>query len=280
MNISYINSTLHIKDIPFDPQLTLIDSAQVFHWKKTDTNEYRAVVAGKKIRLLSADDGFLLDPVSEADIPFWCHYFDFGRDYAAIAQSCAAYPTAQQAMHLLPGMRVLNQPPWETLISFITSANNNVSRIRSLIEKLIDAFGEEGAFPTPERLSSACENDLRALGFGYRAPYLIKTAQIIQSGFPLDHLKNLPYSEAHAQLLSLPGVGDKVADCVQLFSTGHSEAFPIDVWVERLMKRWFLPDAHGKREISRKAHEMFGRNAGIIQQSLFHCARLGLIPLE
>lgn len=280
MNIIYTSGILHITDTPFDPQLTLIDSAQVFHWRKLSANEYGAVIGGRSVLLLAEDNGFSLSPIKEDDIPFWRHYFDLDRDYAAIAESCAAYPTAQRAMQLLPGMRVLNQLPWEALVSFIISANNNVSRIRGLVEKLIDHFGEEGSFPTPEQLSSVSEESLRSLGFGYRAPYLIKTARIIQDGFPLETLRDLPYEEAHRQLLSLPGVGDKVADCVQLFGTGHSEAFPIDVWVERLMKHWFLPDAHGKREISRKAHEMFGRNAGIVQQSLFHCARLGLIPLD
>ena len=281
MNISYTDGILNISGIPFDPQLTLIDSAQVFHWKKVSDNEYCAAVSERRIRLFAAgSDSFSLNPVKEEDILFWRHYFDLDRDYAAIAQLCSAYPIAGQAMQLLPGLRVLNQPPWETLVSFIISANNNISRIRGLVEKLIDHFGKEGAFPTPAQLSCVGEEELRSLGFGYRAPYLIKTARMIQSGFQLDELKNLPYEDAHRQLLSLPGVGDKVADCVQLFGTGHSEAFPIDVWVERLMKHWFLPDAHGKREISRKAREMFGTNAGIIQQSLFHCARLGLIPLE
>ena len=103
---------------------------------------------------------------------------------------------------------------------------------------------------------------------------------MIKDGFPLESLSDMPYEEAHRMLIQLSGVGDKVADCVQLFGTGHSEAFPVDVWVERLMKKWFIPEAHGKREVCRKAHEMFGKEAGIVQQSLFHCARLGLIPLD
>ena len=280
MNISYTDGVLSIADLPFDPQLTLIDSAQVFHWKKTKETEFFASVGSRHVFLTTDDNGFSLSRVSKEDIPFWRHYFDLDRNYSAIAEACAAFPTAQRAMQLLPGMRVLNQPPWETLVAFIISANNNVSRIRGLVEKLIDHYGENGSFPTPEQLSLVSEESLRSLGFGYRAPYLIKTARMVHDGFPLRLLRDLSYEEAHRLLISLPGVGDKVADCVQLFGTGHSEAFPIDVWVERLMKCWFLPEAHGKREISRRAHEMFGKNAGIIQQSLFHCARLGLIPLE
>lgn len=280
MNISYSSSVMRVTGIEFDPQITLIDSAQVFHWKKRDDNVYFAIVDGKGIHLTQHSGGFSLSPISEEDVSFWRLYFDLDRDYPSIAAACSDFPTAQLAMQLLPGMRVLNQPPWETLISFIISANNNVSRIRQLIEKLIVHFGENGAFPTPDRLSQVAEAELRFLGFGYRAPYLIKTSRLVRDGFPLNELRGMTYEEAHSLLLSLPGVGDKVADCVQLFGTGHSEAFPVDVWVERLMKKWFVPDAHGKREICRKAHEMFGKNAGIIQQSLFHCARLNLIPLE
>ena len=280
MDIRYRGGVMSVAGLTFDAQLTLIDSAQVFHWKNCSSDTFSAVVGGKRVVLRQVTDGFLLENVPESDIPFWTHYFDLNRDYAAIAASCAAYPIAQRAMNLLPGMRVLNQPAWETLISFILSANNNVLRIRQLTEKLAASFGKESAFPTPERLSETLETDLRAIGCGYRAPYLIKTAQLVCEGFPLETLTRLTYDEAHALLLTLPGVGDKVADCVQLFGTGHSEAFPVDVWVERLMKCWFFPDARSKKEIRTKAHEMFGTNAGIVQQSLFHCARLGLIPLD
>ncbi len=279
METVYGEGCLSVKGICFDPHLTLIDSAQVFHWQQSDRG-YAAVVDGKGVLLSSHPDGFMLEGVTEADIPFWCNYFDLDRDYGAIASACAAYPIARQAMDLLPGMRVLNQPVWETTLSFILSANNNVSRIRQLVSRLIDTFGEGGAFPTPGRLAQAEESALRSIGCGYRAPYLIKTARMVADGFPLESLQSMSYDEAHRMLLALAGVGDKVADCIQLFSTGHSEAFPVDVWVERLMKKWFLPDAHGKREIRRRAEGMFGKNAGIVQQSLFHCARLGLISLD
>lgn len=280
MNISFANGCIHVTDVQFDPRLTLLESAQVFHWTETTDNEFSSVISGKTIQLRPTVNGFILINAQKDDVPFWRHYFDLDRDYTAINNSCEAYPVAKQAMELLPGMRVLNQPPWETLLSFIISANNNVSRIRQLIEKLIINFGQNGAFPDPSQLSMVAESELRMLGFGYRAPYLIKTAHMVADGFPLDELHRMPYVEAHRLLLTLPGVGDKVADCVQLFSTGHSEAFPVDVWVERLMKQWFIPDTNGKKEISQKAREMFGSNAGIVQQSLFHCARLKLIPLN
>ena len=283
MNAAFSNGTLYFIGVKFDAHLTLIDSAQVFHWKKTTDDKgtrFDAVVNGKHVSLVPQEDGFLLRTVDEEDIPFWWNYFDLDRDYEAVEKSCSEYPIAQCAMQLLPGMRVLNQPPWETLLTFILSANNNVQRIRQLVEKLIASFGENGAFPTPQRLAEVSETELRGIGCGYRAPYLIKTAQMVRDGFDLEALRKLPYAEAHKKLLTLQGVGDKVADCVQLFSLGFSEAFPVDVWVERLMKQWFSGEAAGKKAIVRQAHEMFGKNAGIVQQSLFHCARLGLIELK
>ena len=102
----------------------------------------------------------------------------------------------------------------------------------------------------------------------------------MRDGFDLQAVSALPYEEAHKRLLTLSGVGDKVADCVQLFGMGQSMAFPVDVWVERLMKTWFVPETASKAEIRRAAHAMFGDDAGLIQQSLFHCARLGLLKLE
>ncbi len=283
MNAAFSNGMLFFIGVKFDAHLTLIDSAQVFHWKETTDDKgtrFDAVVNGKRVSLVPQEDGFLLRSVDEEDIPFWWNYFDLDRDYETVEKSCWEYPIAQRAMQLLPGMRVLNQPPWEALLTFILSANNNVQRIRQLVERLIASFGENGAFPTPQKLASVSEQELRAIGCGYRAPYLIRTAKMVQDGFDLEALRKMSYADAHKRLLGLQGVGDKVADCVQLFALGFSEAFPVDVWVERLMKQWFPSDASGKRAIVRQAHEMFGKNAGIVQQSLFHCARLGLIELK
>ena len=165
-------------------------------------------------------------------------------------------------------------------MAFIISANNNVGRIRRIVRALIDGLGEGGAFPTPAALAAAGEERLRALGCGYRAPFLISSARMVADGFDLDVLAALPYRAAHERLLSMPGVGDKVADCIQLFGLGHSMACPVDVWVERLTKRWLAPGVQSKAAMREAAHALFGEYAGLIQQSLFHCARMGLISLD
>ncbi|MBR3503039.1 MAG: DNA-3-methyladenine glycosylase 2 family protein [Clostridia bacterium] len=265
--------------VPFDPRLTLLDSAQVFHWRE-ENGVFAGVSGGHEARLIPEANGFLLEGCAPGEEAYWTRYFDLERDYAALRTAVAACPMALEALERLPGLRVLRQPPWEALVAFIISANNNVGRIRKIVRALIDGLGEDGAFPTPAALAGAREEALRALGCGYRALFLIRTAGMVADGFALDAVAALNYGEAHARLLRLPGVGDKVADCVQLFGMGHGEAFPVDVWIERAVKGWIAPEAKTKRDIRRAARSLFGENAGLIQQSLFHCARMGLISLD
>ncbi len=277
-NITYENRSFIVEGTLLDLQLTLVESAQVFHWREDANGHFSAVVAGRAVSVIPRENGFLLENVMPEDEAFWRNYFDMDRDYDAIADSLEELPIARQAMNCLPGLRVLNQPVWEALIAFILSANNNVPRIRMLAQK-ISSLSEKGGFPSADELSEVSEAELRRLGCGYRAPYLRQTARMVREGFDLEELRTMTYEEAHRRLLMLPGVGDKVADCVQLFGLGQSEAFPVDVWVERLMKSWFVPDARNRREVCVRAHELFGAQAGIVQQSLFHCARMGLISL-
>ncbi len=214
------------------------------------------------------------------------HYFDEDRDYAAIRAEYRDYPCAMRAFDMLPGLRVLNQPAWETLVTFIISANNNTSRIRRLVLALCDALGEKkeimgktvSGFPPAEALRDA-EKRASPNGNGYRAPYLIKTARLVADGFPLDETRDMPYGEAHALLTQLSGVGDKVADCVLLFGCGHASAYPVDVWVDRLSKAWLGIEEKTPRATQSAARRLLGENAGILQQYLFHCARLGLMPV-
>ena len=179
---------------------------------------------------------------------------------------------------------MLNQPPWEALIAFILSANNNVARIRTLVRALCAHCGQrvDGglyAFPTPVRLADCTEPELRSLKVGYRAPFLIETARRVRDGFPLDTLRYMPYEQAHRQLTTLPGVGDKVADCVLLFGCGHTEAFPVDVWVARLLRDWFHLTCTSRPALAREARNRLGEHAGIMQQFLFHAARVGAMEV-
>jgi len=215
------------------------------------------------------------------------HYLDLDRDYGAVAAQYAHIPQARRAIELYPGLRVLNQPAWEALIAFILSANNNVGRIRTLVRavsrELGPAFEWKGetlyGFPGPEALADCSEERLRSLGVGYRAPFLRKTARLVLDGFPIADLGCKCYGEAHGLLTSLPGVGDKVADCVLLFGCGQTSAFPVDVWVERLLKSWFGIEGLSRKKMMLAARKLLGENAGLLQQFLFHAARMGDIEL-
>lgn len=255
-----------------DLRLTLIDSAQCFHWVETERG-FGALLGGEPV---------WLRPGEEVKSAAMRRYLDLDRDYAAIAREYDALPAARAAFETCHGLRVLNQPPWEALFSFILSANNNIVRIRSLVYALSRAYGAKAdglnGIPTPQAIADAPEHDLRALGVGYRAPHLIKTARAVCDGFDLEALRDMPYEDAHARLTTLAGVGDKVADCVLLFGCGHAEAFPVDVWVARLMGAWF-GERGPRRQLGKRARERFGAHAGILQQYLFHAARTGAIAL-
>lgn len=265
---------------PLDLRLTLIDSAQGFRWVEVD-GRFGCALWGEPVWLWRGEDGIHAEGnVDREDLR---RYLDLDRDYSAIAAEYAHIPQARRAIELFPGLRVLNQPTWEALICFILSANNNVTRIQRLTAALCERYGEDVGglytFPTPERLADAEEAELRALKVGYRARYLIDTARKVRDGFSLDILKALPYEEAHARLTTLPGVGDKVADCVLLFGCGQTSAFPVDVWVARLLNDWFGISGMSRTAMAREARSRLGAHAGLMQQFLFHAARTGAIEL-
>ena len=258
-----------------DLTATLMESGQCFRWRKTPLG-YAAVLDGKAI-FLNGDPAEMEDPAIR-------RYLDLDRDYQALARGWQRFPALAEAAKRYPGLRVLNQSPWDATVQFILSANNNVPRITGLVHALSERYGKRVdtaagplyALPEPETLASRTEAELRALGVGYRAPYLIKTARLVCDGFPLSALSGMPYEEAHVRLLELPGVGGKVADCILLFGCGHASAFPVDVWVERLLGEWFGMRAKNREALKKEARAAFGDHGGIAQQYLFHAARMGM----
>ena len=267
-----------------DLKLTLIDSAQCFGWTQAG-NRFGAVLGGRPVWLEARDGGVYAEGT---DAAFLRDYLDLDRDYGMVARGYGHIPVAQRAMEMYPGLRVLNQETWPTLVTFIISANNNVLRIRKLCDSLSGLCGDvfetsEGTLcglPSPEKLAGAGEEKLRQIGMGYRAPYLVKTARMVADGFPLSDLCRMEYAEAHARLTELAGVGDKVADCVLLFGCRHASAFPVDTWVEKLLKSWFGVEAKGRKKMLEASRQMLGENAGLLQQFLFHAARTGGISLD
>ena len=184
-----------------------------------------------------------------------------------------------RALQKLWGMRILNQDLWETVASFILSQNNNVPRIRGIIRRLSERFGEkltfagyvDYSFPSPEALAATTEAELLACGVGYRANYLRAAAAAVVTGeLALTAVKELPYLEAKRELMRRKGIGEKVADCICLFSLGHLAALPIDVWIKRIFETLYFRRRATYPEIREFAHVYFGDNVGYAQQYLFH----------
>ncbi|MGI5966437.1 MULTISPECIES: DNA-3-methyladenine glycosylase family protein [Anaerotruncus] len=253
----------------FDLAETL-DCGQAFRWNPAPDGSFTGVAAGRACRVARRGNELLLYGVPQEDYDrFWFSYFDLGRNYRQIKQELSADPVLARAVAYAPGIRVLNQDPWEALASFIISQNNNVKRIKGIIERLCALCGEpiEGgfyAFPTPEALAARTPEDLAPVRAGFRARYLIDAAQkAVSRQIDLAALRTLPLPEAREMLMRITGVGVKVAECALLFGCGRVECFPVDVWIGRVMRQLFpdgLPACAAGYE-------------GIAQQYLFHYAR-------
>ena len=237
---------------------------QCFRWRKTPDGAWEGVAGGRFLRL--TEKSFPRLP----EDPFWARYFDLGRDYGVIrARFCRMDPALARAVRYAPDIRILNQDPWEALCSFILSQCNNIRRIRGMVARLCAAYGEPArggghAFPAPRALAAAGEGDLRALGCGFRAPYVREAARRVACG-ELDFalLRRLPLPQARARLTALPGVGPKVADCALLYGLHRLDAFPADVWMKRAMRTLFPG----------RDPAWFGPYAGVAQQYVFHYSR-------
>lgn len=273
-----------IQDVTdFCPQ-HIFECGQAFRWNR-DKRGYIGIVGDKVIRAdyHEEEQMLVLENCTLEDYHHvWKHYFDLDRDYGKLKKQLSSDEIMKDAVQYGRGIRVLNQDPWETLISFIISANNNLKRIQGIIEKLSIKYGREinwdgnccHTFPTPGSLAFAREEDLKACGCGYRGSYIKKTARMVVDGLVLPYqLKHLPYEEAHKALLGCSGVGDKVADCILLYSMEKTEAFPVDVWMKRVMEYFYVGQPASAKQIKSIAAKRFGKVAGLAQQYLFYYAR-------
>ena len=212
------------------------------------------------------------------DKQFIRRFLGLDHDLRSTLRRLAKFPQLRPALRACEGMRIVRHDPWEALVSFICSANSNIPKIARSLEMMSKLLGRPiscgehhwHAFPEPGTLADAAV--LRKTGIGYRAEYLAATNNACPPGM-LEQLAQMPYVEAREQLKRLPGVGDKVADCVCLFGLGFGQAFPVDVWVMRAMRELFPQAGTTERDIRRAAAETFGGDAGYAQQYLFHYQR-------
>lgn len=250
-----------------DLEKTLL-CGQAFRWKKLDEITFEGIAGKNYLKISQADDGAILHNINASDIPFWENYFDTGTDYPKVLKQISKDKVMKKAIKNHGGIRLLRQDPFETLISFIISQNNNIKRISGIVERLCENFGEKSengyAFPTPQRLAQLEEVDLTPLRAGFRNRYILDGARKTYYGdVELYKLYDLSYQQAKQALLKIVGVGEKVADCVLLFGFFKMEAFPKDVWIKRVMEE-FYPEG---------IPSCFEGYEGIAQQILFDYIR-------
>lgn len=268
-----------------------LGSGQCFRWACAPDGLWYGVADGRAVRVRQGPDGALeveglAGPAPDRDEDFWRSYFALDLDYPALQQRLrAAHPRLADCVDAAPGIRVLRQPFFETLVTFLISQNNNIPRIKGIVARLCEGLGEalpplpgaQGAyyaFPTAERLAGLDEPDLAFLRAGWRSQYILDAARQVAGGaIDPGALRALPLDRARAQLMTIRGVGPKVADCTLLYGLGRWDAYPIDVWMKRADRALFTARV---KDAGAYLNRRTGGYAGIAQQYIFEWARANL----
>jgi N-glycosylase/DNA lyase len=270
----------------FDLRKTL-ESGQTFHWVAQGDGFVGCI--GSTPLFVMQKGNLLHYRGSDPKLPYLLHhYFAFDHDLKVIRESCAHHIISHQASLACRGLRIMRQPHWECLASFILSPMKQVTHIRQMSLALRHTFGDKlpgfpiPAFPSAAVLASASEAELRSCGLGFRAGNLLRTARLVhEEKFDLEALQSLRTEEARMALCSLPGIGRKVANCILLFGYERLEAVPVDVWIGRILtsfsSRKTLPS--NPKKLEHYGEKLLGPYAGYIQQYLFHQARTGRLRL-
>jgi len=245
------------------------ECGQCFRWNPDENGVYCGAASGKALKIWR-EDAQIVCSAEDEDISFWRNYFDLDSDYADSFHCFAEPEYLKVCADFGKGIRILRQEPWEALCSFIISQCNNIPRIKKIISALCSHFGEAlpyglYSFPSPERLAILSERDFSPLRSGYRAAYILNAARAICEGsLNLEALYNTPSEEAFAQVKSIHGIGDKVANCFMLYGLHRMDRFPIDVWMKRSLERHFSKSFDPS---------CLGAYAGLAQQYIFYYAR-------
>ena len=261
----------------------ILECGQCFRWKRIDDNNYVGVIKEGVLRVKQLENEIIFEGILDGKIEDICRkYFDLGRDYSEIKEEISKDDkNMQNAILYGNGIRILNQEPWEMLISYFISAANNIPRISKTIENISKKYGKEVEmdgekyylFPSPEELGKATLEDLRACNLGFRDKYVWQATQmVLNKEIELDKIKIMDYEIAKKYLMTIPGVGAKVADCILLFAFDKIEAFPVDTWIKKVMNELYT-DSTNITKINQYATKRFGKYAGIAQQYLFYYKR-------
>ncbi len=260
-----------------------INSGQVFLWKKIKKNWYG--IDGQNI--LKINQGGKIESIQNTKTDF----FRKNDDIQKIIKSISKDKTVKKAIIQYEGLRIFNQDPFQCMISFIISSNSNIQKIKNSLEKISKKFGtklvvqneEFYLFPRPEKIAKASIDEIKTCGVGYRAPFIKEAAKMVTSKkINFEYLKNSDYDETKRNLRLIPGVGNKVADCIMLFSLNKLDAFPLDTWMIKILEKYYSNEFHIEtKTITEKQYEIlhkkivdyFGQYCGYAQQFLFKMER-------
>ena len=272
MQVHIRDSEVEITGISDFDLTKIFECGQCFRWNE-ENSSYIGVAFGRAARLRRSGESVFISGTIEDFESLWCGYFDLDRDYVEIRQRLCVDEFMKRATFFGEGIRILRQDKWEALCSFIISQNNNIPRIKSIIDSLCREFGDAVhfedktyyTFPSAEKLAVLDTDALATLRCGYRAEYIISAAKMVADGaIDLDALAKSSPDNARAELKKIHGVGDKVADCVMLFGLHMLDAFPLDVWMKRAVIKHFGAGFDPS---------IFSPYAGIAQQYIFHYTR-------
>lgn len=271
MNCTEFDSGIKFENVSDLDLRQTLDCGQSFRWNENPDGSFSGVAFGKSVRAALEDKTLFIYNAHKEDRKIWFDYFDLGLEYGKIREQISRiHPVLSEAAGYAPGIRILRQEPFEALCTFIISQNNNIKRIKGIVKRLCECFGDslddgEFAFPSAEKMACLTAEDLAPLRAGFRNRYIIDAAQKVAGGdVRLEKCRYADYEEARRELMKITGVGVKVADCTLLFGLHRIEAFPVDVWMKRAMAKLF-PDM---------TPDDFGEYAGIAQQYIFHYSRM------
>lgn len=286
MKVCIKNNDIVIENATDFKLADIFDCGQCFRFNPDDDGGYIGTAYDKTVRITQNGDTVTLHNTSEADFDsVWRRFLDLDRDYTVIKKELTKGSDAvmANAIDYGKGIRILKQDLWETIVSFIISASNNIPRIKKIIESLCFYFGTahiyEGqtyySFPDAKTISSLTHEELDVIKAGFRTKYILSASKAVANNeFNLDILYDLSTADAKRELLKLNGVGNKVADCITLFALNRFDSFPVDVWIKRIMEYCYFENKPQQiSTISQFANDKFGELGGIAQQYLFYYAR-------
>lgn len=266
------DNTIIVKDkTQFNPK-HILECGQVFRFGLDEDNNYYVISKNHKATIIEQENFY---EIKSTNPDYFVNYFDLQTDYNPIKNTLKQYPVLKPMVEFGYGIRILNADSEEMIYSFIISQNNNIKRIQKIIEKLCD-IGDDctdfKAFPTTKQLSSQGLNFYKSLGAGYRDKFLKETADYL-SQINIEDIKNKSTNELINFLISLKGVGPKVASCILLFGFGRKNKFPVDTWIEQVYYNHFSNEKRTRPQIQRYFEDEFKENSGLAQQYLFYYER-------